>query len=107
MGGNIVLVLAAMFLAAMATACNQVVVSTLRQAAVSDGMLGRVTAAYRLVVLGVVPLGALTGGVLGSLIGVQAAFVVAALGLAAAAAVFAPAVTTAALRRAELPAVQR
>lgn len=106
-GGSIVLVLAAMFLAAVATACNQVVVSTLRQAAVPDDMLGRVTAAYRLVVLGVVPLGALMGGILGSLIGVQATFVVAAFGLVAAAAVFAPAVTTAALRRAELPAAQR
>ena len=98
---NLFLVLAMMFLAAVATACNQIVVSTLRQAAVPDALLGRVTAAYRLVVLGVVPIGALTGGILGTIIGIQSTFIIAAIGLALAAGVLAPRVTTAALRRAE------
>lgn len=99
---NMILALSGMFLAAIATACNQIVVSTLRQAAVPDPLLGRVTAAYRLVVLGVVPFGALTGGILGSAFGVQYAFVAAAAGLGLAACVLAPRVTTEALRNAEL-----
>lgn len=100
---SVVLALIGMFLAAVATACNQIVVSTLRQAAVPDPLLGRVTAAYRLVVLGVVPFGALTGGILGSAFGIPQAFVVAAVGLALAACALAPRVTTAALRAAEMP----
>ncbi|MFC0529204.1 MFS transporter [Phytohabitans kaempferiae] len=99
---SVVLALVGMFLAAVATACNQIVVSTLRQAAVPDPLLGRVTAAYRLVVLGVVPFGAMTGGILGSAFGVQQAFVVSAVGITLAACVLAPRVTTSALRRAEL-----
>ncbi|GIG68328.1 MFS transporter [Phytomonospora endophytica] len=98
---GIVPALAAMFIAAVATACNQIVVSTLRQATVPDALLGRVTAAYRLVVLGVVPFGGLTGGLLGATVGVRQTFVFAAAGLAVAAAVLAPGVTTDALRRAE------
>ncbi|ALJ18934.1 MFS transporter [Microbacterium sp. No. 7] len=98
---DLVLVLATMFLAAVATACNQIVVSTLRQAAVPDALLGRVTAAYRLIVLGVVPLGALAGGILGSVLGIRPTFVVVAVGLAIAACLLAPRVTTSALRRAE------
>jgi hypothetical protein len=101
---SIVLAIIGMFFAAVATACNQIVVSTLRQAAVPDPLLGRVTAAYRLVVLGVVPFGALTGGALGSFFGVQQAFVIAAVGLALAAVALAPRVTTVALRDAELTA---
>ncbi|MFC7455662.1 hypothetical protein ACFQS2_00515 [Brachybacterium sp. GCM10030267] len=96
------LALIAMFVAAMATAVNQVVVSTLRQAAVPDRLLGRVTAAYRLVVLGVVPIGALAGGLVGRWIGVPAVFVCAAVGLTVATAVLAPHVTTRALPDAEM-----
>ena len=104
LGLGVVAGLIAMFIAAVATACNQVVVSTLRQAAVPDAMLGRVTAAYRLIVLGVVPFGALAGGALASVAGLEAMFVIAAAGLALAACVLAPRVTTAALRDAELTA---
>ncbi|MFK4728065.1 MFS transporter [Agromyces mediolanus] len=99
---NLALVLVGMFLAAVATACNQIVVSTLRQAAVPDALLGRVTAAYRLIVLGAVPFGGLAGGVLASAFGLQPTFVIAAVGLALAAVLLMPGVTTAALRRAEL-----
>ncbi|MEU2653818.1 MFS transporter [Streptomyces sp. NPDC007325] len=95
------LALAAMFAAAVASSLNQIVVSTLRQAAVPDELLGRVTAAYRLIVLGAVPFGALTGGLLGRALGIRAAFLTAALGLALAAVPLASRVTTRALRDAE------
>ncbi|GAA2463473.1 MFS transporter [Agromyces soli] len=99
---NLVLVLVGMFLAAVATACNQIVVSTLRQAAVPDALLGRVTAAYRLIVLGAVPFGGLAGGLLAGAFGLQPTFVIAAVGLALAAVLLMPGVTSEALRRAEL-----
>ncbi|WP_328953490.1 MFS transporter [Kitasatospora purpeofusca] len=101
LSGSIVLSEIIMFLAAIATALNQIVVSTLRQAAVPDELLGRVTAAYRLIVLGAVPVGALTGGGLGRWLGPERAFVVCGIGLALAAVVFASRVTTRALREAE------
>lgn len=62
---NVPVILIAEFLAAVASSLSQIVVSTLRQAAVPDALLGRVTAAYRLIVLGVVPIGALAGGLAG------------------------------------------
>ncbi|WP_344660788.1 MFS transporter [Catenulispora subtropica] len=101
-GHSAALALAAMFCAAVAASLNQIVVSTLRQAVVPDELLGRVTAAYRLVVLGVVPFGALTGGLLGRGFGVRATFGVAAVGLALAAVPLASRVSTQALRDAEM-----
>ncbi|WP_329203961.1 MFS transporter [Streptomyces sp. NBC_00683] len=101
LGNSTPLALAAMFAAALATSLNQIVVSILRQAAVPDELLGRVTAAYRLIVLGVVPLGALTGGLLGRSLGIRATFIAAALGLALAAIPLASRVTTQGLRDAE------
>ncbi|MCK8438718.1 MFS transporter [Streptomyces sp. D2-8] len=101
LSGNVVLSEIVMFLAAVATALNQIVVSTLRQAAVPDGLLGRVTAGYRLIVLGAVPVGALLGGALGRWLGPETTFVVCGAGLTAAALVFASRVTTRALREAE------
>lgn len=93
--------LPAMFVAAIATACNQIVVSTLRQAAVPDALLGRVTAAYRLIVLGAVPIGALTGGIVSAAFGIQPTFIIAGIGLGLATCLLAPPVTTKALRNAE------
>ncbi|MDT5028002.1 MAG: hypothetical protein QOE61_4428, partial [Micromonosporaceae bacterium] len=49
-----------------------VVVITLRQGAVPAHLLGRVTSAYRMVVLGALPLGALVGGVVAWEIGLTA-----------------------------------
>jgi MFS family permease len=49
-----------------------VVVITLRQAAVPAHLLGRVTSAYRMVVMGALPLGALVGGVVARAIGLTA-----------------------------------
>lgn len=101
LGSSIVLALVALFVAALATSLNQIVVSTLRQAAVPDELLGRVTAAYRLIVLGVVPVGALGGGLLARGLGIRATFVAAAVGLALAAIPLASRVTTGRLRDAE------
>lgn len=100
-GTNTPLALTALFLAAVATSCNQIVVSTLRQAAVPDHLLGRVTAAYRFIVLGVVPFGALAGGILAQTLGIRAPFLAAGAGLTLAAFLFASRVTTSALRQAE------
>ncbi|MEV7025614.1 MFS transporter [Kitasatospora sp. NPDC093558] len=101
LSGSVVLSEIAMFLAAVASSLNQIVVSTLRQAAVPDELLGRATAGYRLIVLGAVPIGALLGGGLGRWLGPESTFVVSGIGLALAAAVFASRVTTRALREAE------
>ncbi|MFT4157638.1 MAG: MFS transporter [Microbacterium sp.] len=98
---SILVAVIVMFSAAIPTACNQITVSTLRQAAVPDALLGRVTAAYRLVVLGIVPFGALAGGILGSLFGVQTAFVISGSMLLIATVALIPGVTTRALRQAE------
>jgi MFS family permease len=92
---------AAMFVGTLAGTLSQVVVSTLRQAAVPDRLLGRVTSAYRLIVLGAVPLGAAAGGVSASVLGLRAPFWISAVGLAVAAIAFAPAVTTRAIARAQ------
>jgi MFS family permease len=88
---------AAMFVGTLASTLSQVVVSTLRQAAVPDRLLGRVTSAYRLIVLGAVPLGAAAGGVSATVLGLRAPFWISAVGLAVAAAAFAPLVTTRAI----------
>lgn len=106
LSGSVVLSEIMMFFAAVSTALNQIVVSTLRQASVPDELLGRVTAAYRLIVLGVVPFGALLGGGLARWLGAESTFVVCGAGLALAALVFASRVTTRALRDAELDVQQ-
>ena len=101
LSASIPLAVISLFFAAVATALNQIVVSTLRQAVVPDELLGRVTAAYRLIVLGVVPVGALFGGALARWQGVATTFVVSAVGLTLAGLVFASRVTTPALLDAE------
>ena len=69
--------------------------------AASAALLGRVTAAYRLIVLGVVPLGALGGGILGRALGIRAPFTAAAIGLLVAGLFLGTRVTTHALANAE------
>jgi hypothetical protein len=101
LSSSVVLVEILLFLSSVATALNQIVVSTLRQAAVPDELLGRVTAAYRLIVLGVVPIGALLGGALAHWQGTKTTFLVSGIGLTLAAFVFASRVTTRALRESE------
>ncbi len=62
------------------TGCN-VQVYGLRQAIVPDELLGRVNGTYTLLTFGFVPLGALLGGLLGELLGLRPALLVAAAGL--------------------------
>jgi MFS family permease len=92
---------AAMLFGTLAATLSQVVVSTLRQAAVPDRLLGRVTSAYRLIVLGAVPLGAAVGGLSANAFGLRSPFWMAAIGLTVAALVFAPIVTTRAVADAQ------
>ena len=56
---------------------NQV---SLRQAITPDRMLGRMNATMRFIVWGTIPIGALVGGVLGGVIGLQATIWVGAIG---------------------------
>lgn len=92
---------AAMLFGTLAATLSQVVVSTLRQAAVPDRLLGRVTSAYRLIVLGAVPLGAAAGGLSASAFGLRTPFWMAAIGLTVAALAFGRIVTTRAIARAQ------
>jgi MFS family permease len=55
------------------TVCNVVSVAV-RQLLVEDALLGRVNAAFRLVSLGLAPLGAAAGGALGGWLGLRAPF---------------------------------
>ncbi len=52
----------------------------LRQAITPNGMMGRMNATMRLIVWGTIPIGALVGGVIGTVIGLQAALWVSAIG---------------------------
>jgi hypothetical protein len=51
-----------------------------RQAITPDRMLGRMNASMRFMVWGTMPLGALTGGVLGTVFGLKTTLIVAGLG---------------------------
>ena len=53
--------------------------TTLRQQLTPDRMLGRMNAAFRMISWGIVPFGALTGGLVARLLGLRAPFVLAAL----------------------------
>jgi hypothetical protein len=61
-------------------------------------MLGRVTSVYRLLAVGVMPLGALVGGLIAAGFGLTAPFWVAAVGMVLLAIATAPYVRTARLR---------
>jgi MFS family permease len=52
----------------------------LRQAITPNGMMGRMNATMRLIVWGTIPIGALAGGVIGTVIGLQTALWVSAIG---------------------------
>jgi MFS family permease len=58
-----------------------VLTMSLRQALIPEHMFGRVQGAYRTVVWGAIPVGALVGGAVASFLGVAAVFVVAGAGL--------------------------
>lgn len=90
----------ALAMSSFAGTVGNVVVITLRQAAIPDHLLGRVASAYRLVALGALPVGALLGGVVASVLGVRAPFYLGAGCLALMAVALAPVLTTKALDQA-------
>ena len=78
-----------------------VVTVSLRQRVVPDALLGRVNASYRLLAWGSQPIGAVLGGLIGQVLGLQAVFLVAGAGTALL--VLARSIVTdAAIREAEL-----
>lgn len=93
---------AAMMLAlsSYAAMVGNVVVAGLRQTAIPDELLGRVTSVYRLFGLGALPLGALFGGVAARTYGLTAPFWAAAGCLTVMALVLRPVLTTMAIERA-------
>lgn len=90
----------ALALTSFAATVANVIVITLRQAAVPDHLLGRVASAYRMIALGALPLGGLIGGAMASTLGLRAPFYVAAACLAVMAFVLAPVLTSAAIDQA-------
>jgi MFS family permease len=78
------LMLLAMVLAGLGPPLFSVPQTSLRQSLTPDHLLGRVNAAWRFLVFGVQPLGALLGGALGAAIGLRATLVVSGLGILAA-----------------------
>ena len=76
-----IILLVAFFLQGVGiTGCN-VHVDSLRQAMIPAQLQGRANAAYRLLVSGALPLGALLGGWLGQRVGIQVTLLVGAVGL--------------------------
>lgn len=59
-------------------------VISIRQTVTPNRLLGKMNASYRFLVTGVVPLGALLGGVLGTVIGLRLTLLVGAIGSIAA-----------------------
>ena len=57
-----------------ASMIGNVVVAALRQSAIPSDLLGRVTSAYRLVALGVLPVGAAIGGIVARSFGLTAPY---------------------------------
>ena len=83
-----------------ASAVGNVVVAGLRQTAIPDHLLGRVTSVYRLFGLGALPLGGVFGGVVADLFGLTAPFWIGAACLVALAFLLLPVLTTDAIARA-------
>ncbi len=68
-------------LISMSNMFGNVIIISLRQAIIPDAMLGRVASAYRLVVLGALPLGALFGSAVAQKITLSAPFLAGGLSL--------------------------
>jgi MFS family permease len=66
----------AFFLGGIGVSIWNVITVSLRQLVTPGHLLGRVNSAYRLVAWGTMPLGAVAGGLLAQLVGLQAVFVV-------------------------------
>jgi MFS family permease len=76
--GNVVVAGGVIAIFGAAAAVSGAVTASVRQTAVPDPLLGRVTSAFRLVNFGAGPLGALAAGALGHAFGLRAPFLVAA-----------------------------
>lgn len=77
---------------------GNIIAISVRQTAIPNEMLGRVTSVYRLLAVGVMPLGALVGGLVASGLGIIAPFWAAAAGMVVLAIATAPYVRTARIR---------
>lgn len=84
-----------------AAAITKVVSAALAQRLIPDGLLGRVNATSRLIVLGTMPLGAVLGGTIGSLFGLPPVFYAAAATCVVAAGIAAAQVTSGQVAAAE------
>jgi hypothetical protein len=71
-----------------------VITISLRQAIVPAALLGRVTSSYRLVAMGVAPVGAALGGVVAGTFGLRTPFLLAAVVVTLVGLTFLPAVST-------------
>lgn len=94
---------AALFLEGVAVAVGNVTTLSLRQRVIPNDLLGRVGSAFRMFLYGMIPLGALAGGLIASQADVRRAFVVAGLTQLAVFALAAP-VLVRRIRTAEAPA---
>lgn len=83
-GGQLAVIALGFLLAGVGIGVSNVHVVSVRQRLTPDALLGRMTASYRFVVYGTIPLGALLGGVLGELLPLGEALVVTAAGIAVA-----------------------
>jgi predicted MFS family arabinose efflux permease len=75
------LVIASEFFQWMVLLIAEVNQLSLRQAITPDQYLGRVSASYRFFVSGMIPVGSLIGGVLGSMVGLQATLLIGVFGM--------------------------
>jgi MFS family permease len=76
---SVVTAAACLFTEALVVPTGNSVVVSMRQRMTPDHLLGRVGAAFRMVMFGLYPLGALAGGILAQQLGVKTAFAVAGL----------------------------
>lgn len=95
-----VLLAAAWFVISTATATSNVVTRSLRQTVTPDRLLGRMVTSIRLVGLGAIPIGAVTGGVLARVVDIRAPFVFGGAAVAVAAIVVATLLDRTAIREA-------
>jgi MFS family permease len=78
------LLISGYFLAALSITLYNINQVSLRQAITPDRLQGRMNASMRFLVWGTMPIGSITGGILGEILGVQLTLVIAAIGSATA-----------------------
>ncbi|AOS62528.1 MFS transporter [Actinoalloteichus hymeniacidonis] len=82
-GWGIALFVVGVLVGGYGTVVFAVIQVSLRQSVCPERLLGRVNASTRFLTFGAIPLGALTGGLLGAVIGIRATILVAAVGMTA------------------------